>query len=736
VFEGPQHPLGSVPADLRRVCDIGGGDVGARSQHCEHLRWIAAPQIRDTRRRLLPPVCDAVQFAKGRYCTALHLRNPQAQHIEGRTAASPRLARRGQGDKAEGPVFLRRDAGGHHGPVQTFAFARYVKEPPCPKRRAALRDGVQARRAVKGLLPGVLHVVEGGVRGHAIREHRIPLPHRSMSPQKPPQVGRHTRRCGQPTQCPSGAFQIPDAIRIAARVQLRAADAVPVKPASLRAEHGLDLTIGKALGRPLPHPSHRLVQPAHGLRGACEIGGQRRFRPPPRIDIEEITSTDTGQREVPDGDAFRRIRILFHVVRRIIGRRQRPTRIVVGPVVIIRVVVHIGRLRYICGLPKRFPFAFMGHDKYPLSRVLLYRERHGKILVQDRDRTTAMPSLPSSSCLVSVLPEMSEELTELYRRGTPANTLRAWERDLVYIRAWKQLTFGTDMTWPEEERVALRFLLDHSTALHDPSHPAQGVALALIGLGLRRSLACPAPATLDRRIASWRSFHRMRNLASPFDAPAVSAARSKARRAADRPRKPKSAKPVTREVLETLLATCDYTARGIRDRAMLMLAFASGGRRRSEVTALDIEDVGADEFKTKGVIWLRLLETKTTARALAPRLPLKGRAATALLDWLKVRPAGPGPLFRPVSTADRVLARRLAPDALRIILRHRLTQAGLPVDYASPHGLRAGFLTQAALDGVPLAAAMKLSLHSSAVQAQRYYADVDVEMNPATELLG
>ena len=66
----------------------------------------------------------------------------------------------------------------------------------------------------------------------------------------------------------------------------------------------------------------------------------------------------------------------------------------------------------------------------------------------------------------------------------------------------------------------------------------------------------------------------------------------------------------------------------------------------------------------------------------------------------------------------------------------RLQLAGLPPDYVTPHGLRAGFLTQAALDGAPLAAAMKLSLHRSALQAQRYYADVDILENPATNLLG
>jgi integrase len=327
-------------------------------------------------------------------------------------------------------------------------------------------------------------------------------------------------------------------------------------------------------------------------------------------------------------------------------------------------------------------------------------------------------------------------LTELYRRGTPPNTLRAWERDLAYIAAWKMAAFGHPLSWPEEERVALRFILDHAQDLTGRPGPAQDTALELIAIGLRVALTCPAPATLDRRIASWQAFHRMRNLASPFSSPLVQQARQKARRANARPRMPKSPKPVTRDVLEALLATCDDSHRGIRDRAMLMLAFASGGRRRSEVTALNVEDIGRDEFRAKGLLWIRLLETKTTRKDQAPKLPLKGRAARAVVHWLEVTGLKQGPLFRPVSKSDRPLPRRLASDALRTILRHRLRLAGLPEDYATPHGLRAGFLTQAALDGAPLAAAMKLSLHRSAVQAQKYYADVELSENPATDLLG
>jgi integrase len=327
-------------------------------------------------------------------------------------------------------------------------------------------------------------------------------------------------------------------------------------------------------------------------------------------------------------------------------------------------------------------------------------------------------------------------LTELYRRGTPANTLRAWERDLAYIAAWKMASFGRPLDWPEDEKVALRFILDHAQDLITKKGPAREVAMELIAIGLRRELTCPAPATLDRRIASWQAFHRMRNLTSPFATPLVQQARQKARRANARPRVPKSPKPVTRDILETLLATCDDSHRGIRDRAMLMLAFASGGRRRSEVTALNVEDIGCDDFKAKGLLWVRLLETKTTKKDQALKLPLKGRAARAVVHWLEITGMTAGPLFRPVSKSDRPLPRRLAPDALRTILRHRLRLAALPEDFATPHGLRAGFLTQAALDGAPLAAAMKLSLHRSAVQAQKYYADVEISENPATDLLG
>ncbi len=346
------------------------------------------------------------------------------------------------------------------------------------------------------------------------------------------------------------------------------------------------------------------------------------------------------------------------------------------------------------------------------------------------------PYLPAPSPALSAADQ--EALTDLYIRGTPANTLRAYERDLLYITAWKAARLNAAPDWPESEATALAFILDHARDLNDApkTDVARETAEALIAQGLRKSLACPAPSTLDRRIASWLAFHRMKNLTSPFGAPQVKQARAKARRAAARPPAPKSQHPITRNVLEQLLSTCRGSRRDCRDRAILMLGWASGGRRRSEITGLMFEDVSLKEFNEKSLVWISLLETKTTTKGETPRLVLKGRAAQALVHWIEVGQIKNGPLFRPVSKADRVLKRQLSPDAIYQIVKHRLQLAGLPEDFASPHGLRSGFLTQAALDGAPIQAAMRLSLHRSMAQAQKYYDDVDIAENPATDLLG
>ncbi len=97
---------------------------------------------------------------------------------------------------------------------------------------------------------------------------------------------------------------------------------------------------------------------------------------------------------------------------------------------------------------------------------------------------------------------------------------------------------------------------------------------------------------MRRRLANWSTLTRWRGLHGAFASPALKSAIRLAVRAVPRTRARKSAKAVTGDVLAKLLATCESDSlRDLRDKAILMVAFASGGRRRSEIAGLRIEQL-------------------------------------------------------------------------------------------------------------------------------------------------
>jgi integrase len=104
-----------------------------------------------------------------------------------------------------------------------------------------------------------------------------------------------------------------------------------------------------------------------------------------------------------------------------------------------------------------------------------------------------------------------------------------------------------------------------------------------------------APATVRRRLANWSTLTKWRGLDGAFTSPGLKSAIRLAIRAAPRQRLRKSAKAVTGDVLAKLLATCATDSlRDLRDRAILMVAFASGGRRRSEIAGLRREQLSVE----------------------------------------------------------------------------------------------------------------------------------------------
>ena len=344
-----------------------------------------------------------------------------------------------------------------------------------------------------------------------------------------------------------------------------------------------------------------------------------------------------------------------------------------------------------------------------------------------------------------------ETLRHLAREGIGENSMRALASDLAYLEAWCRAATTNPLPWPAPEALLLKFLAHH---LWDPAHrdtdPAHGmpeeVSAALTQAGLLRSKGPHSPSTVRRRLSSWSTLTQWRGLQGKFNAPGFRNATKLAVRASSRPRQRKSARAITVDVLSALLKACagDRLV-DARDRALLMVAFASGGRRRSEVSSLRVEQlveerpVPADpddpDTALLPCVTIHLGRTKTTEADDGASVLLIGKPVAALEDWLARAGITEGAVFRRIDRWGHLERRALTPQAVNLILKRRILQAGLDPREFSAHGLRAGFLTEAARRGIPLPEAMQQSQHRSVQQASRYYNDAERRHGKAARLI-
>ncbi len=342
-------------------------------------------------------------------------------------------------------------------------------------------------------------------------------------------------------------------------------------------------------------------------------------------------------------------------------------------------------------------------------------------------------------------------LKHLAQEGMGENTLRAIASDLGYLEAWCLAATGETLPWPAPESLLLKFVAQH---LFDPlereRNPAHGmpaeVDRVLRAKGLLKAEGPHAPATVRRRLTSWSILTRWRGLEGPFSSGSLKAAIRLAVRASGRPRMRKSKSAVTADILAQLLATC-ATERlvDLRDRALLLVAFASGGRRRSEVAKLHVEDLREEEpvavepgnplSPLLPCLTLSLGRTKTTDAEDEATALLIGRPVDALRRWLSEAKIDSGPIFRRIDQWGNVDRRPLSPQSVNLIVKARCKQAGLDPERFSAHGLRSGYLTEAANRGVPLQEAMQQSQHKSVAQASSYYNNADRRNGRAARIL-
>ncbi len=352
-----------------------------------------------------------------------------------------------------------------------------------------------------------------------------------------------------------------------------------------------------------------------------------------------------------------------------------------------------------------------------------------------------LPETPSPADLpdVEVLEaEVAATVQAVRMVATPTTTWTAYAAALRYFAAWLRLRLGQTLSFPVPASTVGLFVLDHfgrperlvlpggheKLVLHP--HLPEAIDAALVAGGYKAEPGLHRMTTIDLRlnVLSWA--HRQMKFESPCQDPSIRQLLSDCRKLArELGEGPRSKTAATGNALEAMLATCDESFEGLRDRALLLFGWTSGGRRRSEIAQAEIQDLewfGPDEAV------FRMRRSKTGDSS--PK-PIKAEAAAALKDWLTTAKITEGAIFRRLWGPK--VGGPLSGHAIAAIVKRRASLAGLPGDFAG-HSIRRGFVTEAGLNDVPLAQTMAMTGHRLTKSVVRYSDVGDVLQSKAADL--
>lgn len=364
------------------------------------------------------------------------------------------------------------------------------------------------------------------------------------------------------------------------------------------------------------------------------------------------------------------------------------------------------------------------------------------------------PALPLATVVAPLAPERLDAATheaigQFLDQGESANTRASYASAGRYWVAWWQARYGRKhLDLPVPVPVVLQFIIDHAQRLapadedQAPSElrhelPAE-VDAALLSAGVKARRGAMSLAWLESRLSALARLHRSRELESPTDSEHVRRMMRAVKSAyARRGQVSRGKDPLVADRLRALLDTCDSSPQGVRDRALLLFAFASGGRRRSEVADADLALLRADgDGYTYNLAHSKA--NQTGADRPENHKPISGEAAEALRAWIKMlREIGvtEGPVFRRILKGGHISHDAgLSDGAVREIVKRRCLLAGIEGDF-SAHSLRSGFMTEAGRQGVPLREVMDFSGHRDVKTALGYIRSEELKKSKAAKLI-
>lgn len=248
--------------------------------------------------------------------------------------------------------------------------------------------------------------------------------------------------------------------------------------------------------------------------------------------------------------------------------------------------------------------------------------------------------------------------------------------------------------------VAYRRDLQQYAAFLNGREPDSEAAAGFVAALHRRGLS---PATVARRVAAVRGFHRFQVAEGLSSADPTVLLDSPRRRAA----LPKALG--VEEVIRLLEAPDVAGPDGRRDRALLEFLYATGARV-AEAVALDQLDLDLEEGTA------RLIGKGNKQRV----VPVGGAACRALAAYLPDRLARRRPGRDPGAVFLNARGGRLTRQGVWAIVRRQAIRAGLDPGLVSPHVLRHSVATHMVEGGADLRTVQELLGHASISTTQVY----------------
>jgi integrase len=302
------------------------------------------------------------------------------------------------------------------------------------------------------------------------------------------------------------------------------------------------------------------------------------------------------------------------------------------------------------------------------------------------------------------------------------NTRRTYQQALRLWCLWYLARYGVPLPLPVPVPAVQQFVIDfaeHRFGADWSFALPPAIDALLVEVGAKSKCGPWSLNTVMTRVAALGAAHRWKELASPTEDPSiVRLLRALRRQYNDAGIVESRATALTIEDVQRMLAACDDGLRGIRDRALIAFAFATGGRRRAEVAGARLE---ALERRPDGSFLYELRRSKTQRsgeRRAEDWKPVAGRAAEYLALWLDVSGVAEGPIFRRITKGQA--AAPLSESAVREIVIKRAREAGIEGNITA-HSIRAGFVTEAIRMKHSLLDIMSLTGHRSVQTVKKYH---------------